>query len=157
LLIAACLFLAAATLIPLAFRERATAAFLAVFANEAWSREASRATLEQASQYNAVFRFDLAIAVLLAVIGTSLLPSGGRSRYGASALAAAFAAAAGIWAFMGDRPHLGGGLPAGVLAAMLTAAAGIAAIGSLTRWWATAPLELRRPLNPPVPPSHQAG
>jgi hypothetical protein len=157
-LIATCLLLAAGLSIPLAFRERATADFLTVAANEAWTQEARAVTLEQASGYYAAFWFDLGVAVFLVLLGTALLLRAGRSWFAISALVAGFAAASGVWALIGDRAEVPGGLPVAVLATALTVVAAIAAIASVEGWAATGPpLAPRGALNPPVPPSHQAG
>jgi hypothetical protein len=148
--------LAAATSIPLAFRERATADFLTSLANDAWSHEAARATLDQASGYDTAFWFGIALAGLSALIAVGLLRRAGQTMYGAAALVAALSAASGAWGLLGTRPEVGGTALA-VVAATLTAAATVALVGSLLGLAATEPMEPRVPLRAPVPPSHQAG
>lgn len=153
------LVLVAATLIPLAIRERATAGFLVQAAKFGYngSTEAKRALLESASRYNTVFWFDLALAALLVLIATSLFLRSAPWWFGAAGLAAGFAGSSGIWALVGGQAELPGALPVGVFGVILTTVSVIAVVGSIAGWAATAPLEVRRPLNPPVPPSHQAG
>lgn len=153
------LVLAAAILVPLAFRERATADFLIQVATYGYngSAEAKRAALETASSYTTVFWFDLALAAVLVLLATSLVRRSGPSSYGAAGLVAGLAMSSGIWALAGGQSNLQGALPVGVLAVSLTAVAAIAVVGSIAGWAITAPIGPRRPLSPPVPPSHQAG
>jgi hypothetical protein len=153
------LVLAAAILVPLAFRERVTADFFVQVADHGWngSADARRAALETASSYTTVFWFDLALAALLVLVATGIILRGGPWLYGLAGLAAGFAASSGLWALFGDQAELHGAIPVGMLAVSLIVVATLAVLGSIAGWASTQPAGPRRPLSPPVPPSHQAG
>jgi drug/metabolite transporter (DMT)-like permease len=153
----ASLFIAGGMLIPFASRERGTAEFLTVLAGEAWTRDAAHASLEQASAYSAVFWFDLVLAASCVLIAAGLLLHAGHSMYGAAVLIAGLTAASAVWGLLGSQPEVGRELPIGVVAVALMIVAGVAFVGSVAGFGDTAPAETRRPLSPPVPPSHQAG
>jgi hypothetical protein len=156
-LVVSSLLLAAVISIPLALRERATADFLRVLAGAQGSPEATRAVETTASWYDTVFWFDLGLAAGLGLVAIAVIRRASSSWYAAAALVAGFAGGSGTWALLGNQPEIRGALPVGVLAFALTAAAGIAVVGAIRGWAATAPPGPRSPLNPPVPPSHQAG
>jgi hypothetical protein len=158
-LVGVTLVLAAAISVPLAFRERATADFLVQVAKYGYngSAEAKRAALETAASYTAVFWFDLALAAVLVLIAISVARHPGPASYGAAGLVAGLAVSSGIWALVGGHSELPGALPVGVLAVSLAGVGAIAVGGSIAGWAITAPVGPRRPLSPPVPPSHQAG
>jgi hypothetical protein len=158
-LISASLLLAALLEVILAFRERATADFFIQVANYGYngSAEAKRAALETASSYITVFWVDLAVAALLVLIVGGVLLRSGPTSYLTAGLVAGFAGASGLWALFGDQGELGGQLPVGLFGVSLAFVGGIAVVGSIAGWVATAPPGHPRPLNPPVPPSHEAG
>jgi hypothetical protein len=153
------LVLAAAILVPLAFRERVTADFFVQVANNGWNGSADykHAALESASSYTTLFWFDLALAAVLVVVATGVIRRAGPSLYGLAGLVAGFAASSGAWSLFGDQAELHGELPVGMLAVSLTIVATFAVLGSIAGWASTQPIGPRRPLSPPVPPSHQAG
>jgi hypothetical protein len=158
-LVSLSLVVAAAILVPLAFRERVTADFFVQVANHGWngSSDARRAALETASSYTTVFWFDLALAALLVLVATGIVLRAGPWLYGVAGLAAGFAASSGLWALLGDQAELHGAIPVGMLAVSLVVIATLAVLGSIAGWASTQPTGPRRPLSPPVPPSHQAG
>lgn len=158
-LVSLSLVLAAAILIPLAFRERVTADFFVQVAKNGWSASpyAQREAMETASSYTTVLWFHLALAAVLVLVAMGVMLRAGPSVYGLAGLVAGFAASSGVWALFGDQPELHGALPVGMLAMSLVIVATLAVLGSIAGWASTQPIGPRRPLSPPVPPSHQAG
>jgi hypothetical protein len=153
------LVLAAAILVPLAFRERMTADFLVQVADHGWSgsSDARHAALETASAYTTVFWFDLGLAAVLVLVATGIILRGGPWLYGLAGLIAGFAASSGVLALFGDQAELHGAVPVGMLGVSLVIVATLAVLGSVAGWASTQATGPRRPLSPPVPPSHQAG
>ena len=155
--VALSLLLAALIGVPIAFREHATADFL-VRLNIVQLSQGARIDLQQiASSYDTVFWFDFAVSVLLAVIAIVIVRRPDPSWYGAGALVAGFTGGSALWHLLGHWSEVRGQQPVTGLAIALVAAAGMAVIGSIIGWMATAPAGPRPALNPPVPPSHQAG
>ncbi len=151
--VALCLAMAALVATPLAFRERATADFLAALGRTPGIEQGTAS-----GSYYGAFWFDLALSVALVVIALAMRWRPGRSWYGAAVLATAFAAVSGMWALWGHQPEVRSELPTNLLAAALVVLAGLALIGSILGWLAAeanSPPTL--PMDPPVPPGHQAG
>ena len=156
-LVSSSLLLESVLVVPLAVREYETTSLLAIIANEGWTAEARAATQAAAQGVMTLLWVHLMLGGLLVLLAIAIYLRPAQWMFGAAALAAAYSAAVAIWFLLGTGPAVGRALPAGVLVLALTAAAGVAAVGSLFGWEATAPAEPRRPVNPPVPPSHQAG
>ena len=158
-LVASSRVLSAALLIPLAFRERVTADFFAQVARSGWyaSPYAQREAMETASSYATVFWFDLALAAVVVLVAVGVILRAGPSLYLLAGLVAGFATSSGVWALFGDQAEVHGALPFGMLAISLMIVATLGVLGSIAGWASTQPIGPRRPLSPPVPPSHQAG
>jgi len=151
-LLIALLLAAAALLVLVAFRERATADFLADLGRTpGFETDTGSATYYQASW------FDLAVGVVLAGLAFMVLTRGGRIWSRPAGIVSAFAAGMGAWTLWSDHPEVATPLPMTALGVALAVSARLATLTSIIGWLGSPPDPSTRPMIPSVPPSHQAG
>ena len=142
----------AALVVPVAFRERATADFLTDL-----GQTPGLVTDTGSAPYYTAFWFDLVVAGTLAVIALMVLTRGGRGWSILAGIAACFTVGMGMWALWSDQPEVATTWPITGLTVALVMSAALAVVASIIGW-ATAPTSPAiRPMIPPVPPGHQAG
>jgi hypothetical protein len=144
--------LTAVVIVLVALQERATGDFL----SDLGRTPGLEGDTGSAAHY-AAFWFDTGFALAIVVSALLIAWLDSRTWFALGVLVAALGLASGLFALFSAHAEIQVCLPTRVVAIALTALAGLSLLASLLGLVSAPPLATRPPLNPPVPPSHQAG